>query len=635
MEKLMERYNSLLIKKKLLFLILSLGLFVVSIFVVKSYIEGKNMLMQDIDHQLFTAANSIKYLLGEDFHDKAKNKNSLNDEEYMEVIRKLNKLADELHVNYLYTNVIVDGKIFFTSSSASQEEIRKDTYSHFYEYYSNSSPKMLDAVRSQTVQYDEYSDQWGNFRSVFIPVKSSGGRDYLVCADIATDYITSILLKNILIGLLIGVGVFIFFFYLGYVVVTKIVKPINYLADTAKKIADGDLNASLEVDSHDETKILSEALSKMVDSLNATYANLNKEKTNIEKAALEKEAQERYLSESIEAILVKMEKFAKGDLTVSLDVNKDDDIGKLYSGFNSSVENISHLVSDLSKAIDSTVQLSDQISINTDEMAKGALNQSAQTNEVASAVEEMTKTIFENSQNISNAASFAKTSGEKAKDGGEIVDQTLSEMNKISMVVSDAANMVYSLGENSDKIGKIVAVIDEIADQTNLLALNAAIEAARAGEQGRGFAVVADEVRKLAERTSVATKEIADMVKVIQNDTAKAVTSMKDGTIEVEEGKKYSLGARDVLLEIVEHADGVSDLVDQVAAASEEQSSAVEQIGHSIEGINNVTQEFSLGVREIASSSDDLRDLTKRLQDMVNKFAVNQTDNHSLVYRNF
>ena len=164
----------------------------------------------------------------------------------------------------------------------------------------------------------------------------------------------------------------------------------------------------------------------------------------------------------------------------------------------------------------------------------------------------------------------------------------LPGMNKIAEVVTEAASTVQELGNSSEKIGEIVQVIDDIADQTNLLALNAAIEAARAGEQGRGFAVVADEVRKLAERTTKATKEIASMIKQIQKETIGAVQSMEKGTVEVSKGKELVEKAGVSLNQIISSSQEVVDNVSQVAAASEEQSATSEQISKNIEAISSV-----------------------------------------------
>jgi len=266
-------------------------------------------------------------------------------------------------------------------------------------------------------------------------------------------------------------------------------------------------------------------------------------------------------------------------------------------------------------------------------MAAGAQEQSAQTSEVASAVEEMTRTILETTKNTSVAAEASKAAGDNAIDGGKAVSETIDGMNRISQVVQKSADTVLTLGQNSDKIGEIVQVINDIADQTNLLALNAAIEAARAGEQGRGFAVVADEVRKLAERTTNATKEIAAMIKAIQKDTSEAVSSIKEGTSEVEKGKEKANKAGDVLKKIVEGAKKVSDIVIQVAAASEEQASAAEEIGKNIESINNVINESATGIQQIARAAEDLNRLTNDLQNLVSQFKLNNSLGRNIIKR--
>jgi methyl-accepting chemotaxis protein len=185
-----------------------------------------------------------------------------------------------------------------------------------------------------------------------------------------------------------------------------------------------------------------------------------------------------------------------------------------------------------------------------------------------------------------------------------------------------SAETVKELGKSSDQIGEIVSVIDDIADQTNLLALNAAIEAARAGEQGRGFAVVADEVRKLAERTTKATKEIAQMIKKIQTDTEGAVESMEQGTKEVESGIYLADKAGESLKDIVSISQKVTDMVSQIAVASEQQSSASEQISKNVEAISAVTSETASGTQQVARAAEDLNRLTENLQELVGQFKV-------------
>ncbi|MDP3150690.1 MAG: methyl-accepting chemotaxis protein [Ignavibacteria bacterium] len=330
-----------------------------------------------------------------------------------------------------------------------------------------------------------------------------------------------------------------------------------------------------------------------------------------------------YLARGTNALLVEMDKFADGDLTVEVVPEKEnDDIGKLFHGFNKSVQNIKDIVQNVIAAVEATASASAEISSSSEEMAAGAQEQSSQTTEIAGAVEEMTKTILETSQNSSKSAEAAKSAGVTAKEGGRVVEQTIEGMNRIAEVVKKSAETVHALGRGSDQIGEIVQVINDIADQTNLLALNAAIEAARAGEQGKGFAVVADEVRKLAERTTKATKEIAVMIKQIQKDTGGAVESMNKGTEEVEKGKALADKAGQSLKEIILGVEQVVDMSTQVAAASEEQSSAAEQISKNIEAISSVTNESASGIQQIARAAEDLNRLTVNLQELASRFKI-------------
>jgi methyl-accepting chemotaxis protein len=183
---------------------------------------------------------------------------------------------------------------------------------------------------------------------------------------------------------------------------------------------------------------------------------------------------------------------------------------------------------------------------------------------------------------------------------------------------------VQELGVSSDQIGEIIGVIDEIADQTNLLALNAAIEAARAGEQGRGFAVVADEVRKLAERTTKATKEIATMIKNIQVETRSAVEAMQAGTKQVEEGVESTTQAGTSLKEIIQVSEQVGEMITHIATAATQQSTATEQVNVNVENISKISQESAAGAQQSAKACHDLSGLALDLQNLVGQFKLRQ-----------
>ncbi len=316
---------------------------------------------------------------------------------------------------------------------------------------------------------------------------------------------------------------------------------------------------------------------------------------------------------------------ATGNLNVHITHHSEDEVGELTVSFSQMVANIKNLMKEVHEATSAVASASTEISSSTEQLAAGSQEQSTQTSEVAAAIEEMTRTLEQGSAGIQLAARSAEQAGEDAQKGGKVVENTIMGMRRIADVVNQSADKVKVLGTSSDKIGEIIGVIDDIADQTNLLALNAAIEAARAGEQGRGFAVVADEVRKLAERTSKATKEIAVMIRQIQTDTGQAVTSMTKGTEEVGYGISMAEEAGSMLKSIVTSARSVADMIGQIATSSQEQTITAGQISKNVESISAVTQESASGTQQIAQTAEDLNRLTENLQNLINKFDISSS----------
>lgn len=318
----------------------------------------------------------------------------------------------------------------------------------------------------------------------------------------------------------------------------------------------------------------------------------------------------------------KAELIAAGDLTVDIVSTSNDEVGQLASSFMRMVERLRGTIGRLVEASSAVASASAEISASTEEMAAGAREQTSQVTAVAASVEHLSRTTAENSRGAVSTADSARGARASAEEGGKVVEQSVQSMKRIAHVVQASAETVRTLGRSSAQIGQIISVIDDIADQTNLLALNAAIEAARAGEQGRGFAVVADEVRKLAERTTTATKEIADMIQKIQNDTGDAVRSMEQGTAEVDNGIKLADAAGSSLRGIVSMSQTVTDMVAQIASASELQASASEQISKSVDGISSVARETATGIQQIARTAEDLNRLTENLQELIGQFRL-------------
>jgi len=333
-----------------------------------------------------------------------------------------------------------------------------------------------------------------------------------------------------------------------------------------------------------------------------------------------------YLSRSIAKPVIAMAAAAKamseGDLTQEVKVTSSDEMGDMAKSFNLMSTNLNEIVTKIKDASGHLASASDEISASSEQMAQGAENQSRQTDQVATAVEEMSATVLEVAKNSTDASALATKASEVATNGGNIVRKTITGMDGISDAVREAAMTIENLGKSSDQIGEIVGVIDDIADQTNLLALNAAIEAARAGEQGRGFAVVADEVRKLAERTTKATKEIADMIKTIQRDTNGAVNSMRSGTEKVDKGVSLVNEAGDSLGQIVDVVQGVNDMIQQIATASQEQSAASEEISSNVDGVAAITKESAASANQTVTATNELSKLAIELNEIVGQFKL-------------
>ncbi|HLG44336.1 MAG TPA: methyl-accepting chemotaxis protein [Nitrospirales bacterium] len=312
----------------------------------------------------------------------------------------------------------------------------------------------------------------------------------------------------------------------------------------------------------------------------------------------------------------------EGDLTKRLKVDGQDEVGRLCEGFNRFVDKLHHSIERVATTTAGLAAAAEELSNNATQLSKGGQEQAQQAMQASAAVEEMSATVTEMAKNAQNVATTAQEASQAAGQGHEVVAGSIAGITRLAETVRASAERIHSLGQRSDQIGEIVRVIEDIADQTNLLALNAAIEAARAGEQGRGFAVVADEVRKLAERTTKATKEIGDTIRTIQADTTTAVNSMETGTHEAQEGMALANKAGERLTEIVGWVKTVTDMIQQMAAAIEEQSTASEQIAGNIEAVAAVSKRSEGGLTQVSQATAELARMAGDLQTVVGGFKL-------------
>jgi len=313
---------------------------------------------------------------------------------------------------------------------------------------------------------------------------------------------------------------------------------------------------------------------------------------------------------------------AAGDLTARSGITSRDEMGMLAAEVNEMADKLMETMNQVANNSMQVASAANQLQATSEQIATGAEEVAAQTVTVATASEEMAATSTDIARSCHLAAEGGKHATNRAQAGAAVVEQTVLVMGRITSQVKSSAATVAGLGERSDQIGAIIGTIEDIADQTNLLALNAAIEAARAGEQGRGFAVVADEVRALAERTTRATREIGEMIKSIQTETKGAVGAMEEGVKEVENGTREAAKSGESLKEILDQISEVTMQVNQIATAAEEQTATTGEITNNIMQITDVVQETSKGAHVSATAASHLAGLAQDLQRLVGQFRL-------------
>lgn len=330
----------------------------------------------------------------------------------------------------------------------------------------------------------------------------------------------------------------------------------------------------------------------------------------------------RTISSMITKTVAAINDMATGDLTRAIDVDSRDEIGQMASQFNTSVARLNEVITRFAEGAHHLTQAAGVLQSSAIQMATGSEEVTAQVTAVAGASEEMSATSTDIAQSCMRAAESSRQADEAVTQGEAVIREAVTVMGDIAGRVKDSAVIIGSLGKRSDDIGEIIELINDIADQTNLLALNAAIEAARAGEHGRGFAVVADEVRKLAERTTEATKEIGETIKAMQTETRQAVTFMEESVDKVETGSDAANRSGEALQHILHLITAVTQQINQIAVAAEEEMATTNEITSNMHQVAMVMNDTSRRVHENAGEAAQLAQLAQELKEITSTFKL-------------
>lgn len=491
----------------------------------------------------------------------------------------------------------------FTSLLAAVSEVK--SVDDKIDLYQKDALKLISYTKELAKRDKDFQDSGSSFVKNLSDQEKNNinsiNQSVVKAKNVANEALTSYILPGIILSLVFALCIGVIFWQI-------ILKPIKEIESKAKYVAEGDLSQKIEYTSPSELGVLAAVFNKMLINLDNMVNN--------EKATKEQ------LQKNVADFTFVLQQAAEGNLTKRMIAEGSDEMTTLADVYNQMMDNLQGLIKKVQELAFEVSNSIEKILVATEDQAVGAETQSMQIADTSTSMEELTVSIQQVSDNALIAEEESNQASQVAHRGGEIVEKTIEGMTNIRKTVQATSKKIKGLGESSQEIGEIVQVIGDIAEQTNLLALNAAIEAARAGESGKGFSVVAEEIRKLAERSSKATKEIATLIKRTQTETNESVMAMEQGTKGVLEGAKMADEAGDGLREIVKVVKRTAEVIKEISIAAKQQASAAEGVVDSMENIALVTKQSTGGSKATADSANKLMQMAEQFKTVVSTFKV-------------